>query len=94
MCSFSLVGKCLTENFLHLLVSQDLGRMHGVRKLAPTLELASVRLFKVVDLPELGFPTRPMSGSRGIIVPLRIHYHCYLLPHEECAEGLERGFGS
>ncbi len=39
----SLEGKCLTENFLHLLVSQDLGRTHVFVDL-PTLELASVRL--------------------------------------------------
>ncbi len=25
-------------------------------------------LFKVVDLPDDGFPTRPMSGSRGIVL--------------------------
>ena len=24
-------------------------------------------LFRVVDLPDDGFPTRPMSGSRGIV---------------------------
>lgn len=34
---------------------------------APTLELASVKLFKVVDLPLEGLPTRPMRGSRGIV---------------------------
>ena len=32
----------------------------------PTLEVASVRLFSVVDFPDEGFPTRPMRGSRGI----------------------------
>ena len=42
-CSLSLKGRCLTESFLHLLVSQDLGRKHGFVDL-PTLELASVRL--------------------------------------------------
>ena len=34
---------CLTGNFLYLLVSPDLGRMHSFVDL-PTLELASVRL--------------------------------------------------
>lgn len=33
----------------------------------PTFDDASVRLFNVVDLPEEGFPTRPIRGSRGII---------------------------
>lgn len=33
----------------------------------PTLELASVRLLSVVDLPEEGLPTKAMRGSRGII---------------------------
>ena len=39
-----------------------LGTVH-----APTLEVASVKLFKVVDLPLEGFPTRPIRGSRGIM---------------------------
>ena len=30
------------------------------------MEVASVRLFNVVLLPEEGLPTRPMRGSRGI----------------------------
>lgn len=34
----------------------------------PTFEDASVKLFNVVDLPEEGFPTRPIRGSRGIIL--------------------------
>jgi len=33
----------------------------------PVLEVASVRLLSVVDLPEEGLPTRAMSGSRGIV---------------------------
>jgi hypothetical protein len=33
----------------------------------PTLEVASVRLFRVVLFPDEGLPTRPMSGSRGMI---------------------------
>jgi hypothetical protein len=33
----------------------------------PTFDDASVRLFNVVDLPEEGFPTRPIRGSRGIL---------------------------
>jgi hypothetical protein len=35
---------------------------------APTLDVASVRLFKVVLLPDDGLPTSAMSGSRGILV--------------------------
>ena len=38
---------------------------------APTLDVASVRLFKVVLLPDDGLPTRAMSGSRGILVVYR-----------------------
>ena len=30
-------------------------------------ELSVAYLFKVVDLPEDGFPTRPIRGSRGIV---------------------------
>jgi len=33
----------------------------------PTLEVASVRLLRVVDLPEEGLPTRAIRGSRGIV---------------------------
>jgi len=33
----------------------------------PTFELASVRLFRVVLFPLLGFPTSPTKGSRGIL---------------------------
>jgi hypothetical protein len=33
---------------------------------SPTLEVASVSELSVLDLPALGFPTRPMRGSRGI----------------------------
>ena len=40
--------------------------------IAMSEDCRSTYLFNVVDLPELGFPTRPMSGSRGI-VPLRTH---------------------
>jgi hypothetical protein len=32
----------------------------------PTLEEASVRLFRVVLLPAEGFPTKPIRGSRPI----------------------------
>lgn len=34
----------------------------------PTLLVASVREFRVVDFPEDGLPTRPIRGSRGIVV--------------------------
>lgn len=30
-------------------------------------DLQSTYLFKVVDLPDDGLPTRPISGSRGIV---------------------------
>lgn len=33
----------------------------------PTLEEASVRELRVLDLPALGLPTRPMRGSRGMV---------------------------
>ena len=32
----------------------------------PTLEDASVSELRVLDLPALGLPTRPIRGSRGI----------------------------
>lgn len=32
----------------------------------PTLEEASVRLFRVVLFPAEGLPTRPINGSRGM----------------------------
>lgn len=32
----------------------------------PTFDVASVKLFRVVLLPEDGLPTRPIKGSRGI----------------------------
>ncbi len=38
----------------------------------PTLEEASVRELSVLDLPALGFPTRPMRGSRGILKQLNM----------------------
>lgn len=34
---------------------------------APTLDDESVRLLRVVDLPDDGLPTSPMSGSRGMV---------------------------
>lgn len=33
----------------------------------PTLEDASVRLFRVVDFPEDGLPTKPIKGSLPIL---------------------------
>lgn len=33
----------------------------------PTFAVASVSEFRVVDLPELGLPTMPIRGSRGIL---------------------------
>lgn len=37
-------------------------------KYAPTFEEASVKLFKVVLLPDEGLPTKPIKGSRPILV--------------------------
>jgi hypothetical protein len=34
----------------------------------PVFEFASVREFSVVDLPEEGLPTRPIRGSRGMVM--------------------------
>ena len=42
---------------------EDAARVNGV----PTLAVVSVREFRVVDLPEDGLPTRPISGSRGML---------------------------
>lgn len=39
----------------------------GVSMDLPTFEVASVKLFNVVDLPDEGLPTKPMRGSRGMI---------------------------
>lgn len=33
----------------------------------PTLDVASVKLLRVVLLPAEGLPTRPTNGSRGIV---------------------------
>lgn len=33
----------------------------------PTFEVASVKLFSVVLLPEDGLPTKPIKGSRGML---------------------------
>jgi hypothetical protein len=33
----------------------------------PTFEVASVKLFRVVLLPDDGLPTKPINGSRGIL---------------------------
>lgn len=34
---------------------------------APTFAVVSVKLLRVVDLPDDGLPTRPISGSRGML---------------------------
>jgi hypothetical protein len=39
-------------------------RTHGK---FPTFEEASVKLFNVVDFPLDGFPTKPISGSLGMV---------------------------
>jgi hypothetical protein len=36
------------------------------RNYQPTFDVASVKLFSVVLLPEDGLPTKPIKGSRGI----------------------------
>jgi hypothetical protein len=43
------------------------GQREGCGEYQPTFEVASVRELRVVDLPEDGFPTRPIRGSRGIL---------------------------
>jgi hypothetical protein len=40
----------------------------------PTLEEASVRELSVLDLPALGFPTRPIRGSRGILKQFNLEF--------------------
>lgn len=42
------------------------------RKYVPTLEEASVKLFRVVLLPADGLPTSPMRGSRGMAGLLKV----------------------
>lgn len=39
----------------------------GVVENEPTLDEASVKLFRVVLLPEEGFPTNPIKGSRPML---------------------------
>lgn len=39
---------------------------------APTFEEASVKLFRVVLLPDEGFPTKPINGSRPILYVHRV----------------------
>lgn len=40
----------------------------------PTLEVASVSELSVLDLPALGFPTRPIRGSRGMLIRFDWYY--------------------
>ena len=49
------------------------GKTEWWRACAPTLAVVSVKLFKVVDLPEEGLPTSPMRGSRGIVTVSYTH---------------------
>lgn len=44
----------------------------GQQSNLPTLELASVRELRVVDLPLEGLPTRPIRGSRGMVEVWRL----------------------
>jgi len=39
----------------------------GLEWILPTFDEASVKLLSVVDLPEEGLPTKPISGSRGML---------------------------
>ena len=48
-------------------VSRRGRRRGGCGSYQPTFDEASVKLFKVVDLPDDGFPTKPIRGSRGIL---------------------------
>lgn len=43
------------------------GRFHP-----PTLDVASVKLLRVVLLPDEGFPTRPINGSRPMMKKRRM----------------------
>ena len=45
---------------------RDIWSGRGAQRDLPTLELASVKLLSVVDLPDDGLPTRPIRGSRGM----------------------------
>lgn len=54
-----LTGSCLDSCELEF---NRRGVLHG-----PTLELASVKEFRVVLLPLDGLPTSPIKGSRGIL---------------------------
>ncbi len=61
----SCAGGCISNLEVFCFVG---GKMAGCYP--PTLEEASVRELSVLDLPALGFPTRPMRGSRGILEQL------------------------
>lgn len=49
----------------------ELGRLAVDAPDLPTLEEASVREFRVVLLPDEGFPTSPIRGSRPIVTLVR-----------------------
>lgn len=68
-------GSCLLKHYISDAVSTVSDQTNGTARESsgwaglgyrPTLEEASVREFRVLDLPALGLPTRPMRGSRGI----------------------------
>lgn len=55
----------------------------------PTFAVVSVRLLSVVLLPDEGLPTRPMRGSRGIMVVAVLQYcSSYACREVRCDEGL------
>lgn len=45
----------------------------------PTFEVASVRELSVVLLPDDGLPTRPMRGSRGMVIKVCLRMNFLVL---------------
>jgi hypothetical protein len=71
---FALTGSCLGN------VCERVRQRWRLRFYPPTLEVASVRLFNVVLLPDEGLPTRPIRGSRGILGSVELKFlHLYIL---------------
>jgi len=54
--------------------------------------VASVKLFKVVLLPEDGLPTRPIKGSRGIVSELMMLCNIKTLESLEASAGKSSAF--
>jgi hypothetical protein len=56
------------EGRISVWIARALRGVGGRLVYPPTLEEASVSEFSVLDLPALGLPTRPIRGSRGILI--------------------------